>query len=956
MRLDHRKTKAELIAELNALRQRLAQMAGAEAALRESEVRFRLAFSTSPDAVNFNRLEDGLYVDINEGFTRLTGFTRADVIGKTSLEINIWHDPADRKKLVQGLLTQGYYEGLEAQFRRKDGSLTTALMSARVVALAGVPHILSITHDITERKQAEVALRASEAQFRAFMDNLPALVIIKDHALRPIYFNDQYNHFFPGQAWLGKTPRETFPPAIAEAMEAADYKAFSEGHVLYEETWLDQAGAARFYETRKFVIDRAGLEPLLGVIITDITERKQAEAALRASEQQLRLITDNLPASVSYVDAHDLRYRFVNRAFAAVFGMAPEQMQGKQVREILGEVAYARALPYIDQARAGKRIDYENLIPARGEPRWFSLTYIPEFDPHGAVQNLVVLAVDITARKQAEAALRESSERLIHVLANSPTAIYVLKVEGDQAVPVWISGNVAIILGFSVEEALQPTWWPAHLHPDDRPRVLAALAHLFADHYQHEYRFVRNDGRVVWLHDEHRLLRDADGAPREIIGAWTNITERKQAEEALRQLNAELEQRVDARTAELSARTAELSATNAQLVRAMRAKDDFLSAMSHELRTPLTAVLGLSEILQLNVHDPLNEQQLHYVQLIHQSGEHLLALINDVLDLAKVSAGRLELQISPVGVISLCQAACHLVAPQADKKHITVSLALDPAVTEIQADARRLKQILINLLGNAVKFTPAGGQVALAVHGDAEQQRVDFTVRDTGVGIAPEDLPRLFQDFVQLDARLAREYEGTGLGLAMVRRLVELHGGQVRAESEGLGKGSRFTVSLPWVAFLERAAPAEEAPPRPAVARAAGPAATGRAPLILVVDDQPIVLLAVQRIVQANGYRVETIQDSRTAWALARALQPALMLIDVQMPYLDGLELIRQIRADPDLASLPLIALTALAMPGDRERCLQAGANDYLSKPVPMTDLLRAIRRLLSPTEPQVAD
>jgi signal transduction histidine kinase len=234
------------------------------------------------------------------------------------------------------------------------------------------------------------------------------------------------------------------------------------------------------------------------------------------------------------------------------------------------------------------------------------------------------------------------------------------------------------------------------------------------------------------------------------------------------------------------------------LAQASRLKDEFLAAMSHELRTPLTAILGLAELLQMQVAGSLSEKQIAYVQTIYQSGEHLLMLINDVLDLAKISAGQADLQFDRIDVPQLCRAAMHGVESQADKRHISLALVLDPAVLALRADPRRLKQILVSLLGNAVKFTPINGKVGLVVAGDAAQRMVEFTVWDTGIGIAAENLRRLFQNFVQLDARLARDYEGTGLGLALVWQLTELHGGQVKAESNGLGKGSRFTVTLPW--------------------------------------------------------------------------------------------------------------------------------------------------------------
>ena len=253
---------------------------------------------------------------------------------------------------------------------------------------------------------------------------------------------------------------------------------------------------------------------------------------------------------------------------------------------------------------------------------------------------------------------------------------------------------------------------------------------------------------------------------------------------------SDLEQRV-------AERTQALHIANSELRRANRLKDEFLASMSHELRTPLNSILGLSESLQIGTYGPLNERQHSTLQVIEESGRHLLALINDILDVSKIEAGQLQLETGPVSVESVAQASLQFVRQSAFMKQIKVKLSIDSPLTLIQADERRLKQILVNLLNNAVKFTAEGGAIGLEVVADSDNQMTHFTVWDTGIGIAPEDMDRLFQPFVQLDARLARSYTGTGLGLVLVQRMTEMHGGRVSVESE-VGQGSRFTVSFPW--------------------------------------------------------------------------------------------------------------------------------------------------------------
>jgi CheY-like chemotaxis protein len=287
-----------------------------------------------------------------------------------------------------------------------------------------------------------------------------------------------------------------------------------------------------------------------------------------------------------------------------------------------------------------------------------------------------------------------------------------------------------------------------------------------------------------------------------------------------------------------------------------------------------------------------------------------------------------------------------MVAQPALLKQVALELTIDPAVTTIEVDARRLKQILVNLLVNAVKFTPSSGQVGLAVQGDPMRQALSFTVWDTGIGIAPDDQRRLFQPFVQLDPALSRQHGGAGLGLALVLRLVRLHQGSVTLESSPEA-GSRFRVTLPWLQPS-----AEQSASAPGAALLAGqlvrPASTGAPPRILVAEDHEANSALLRDALTAAGYTVAVVRSGVEVLPRAEEFAPALILLDIQLPGIDGLTAIRQLRADPALASIPIIALTALAMPGDRERCLATGASAYLAKPVSLRILAATMAELLA--------
>ena len=556
----------------------------------------------------------------------------------------------------------------------------------------------------------------------------------------------------------------------------------------------------------------------------------------------------------------------------------------------------------------------------------------PHFAPGGTLDG----------HKGTEEGLRASDARYRALVEQIPAIIYITSfAEADTT--FYVGPQIERILGFSRTDWMDgPRLWISRLHPDDRMRVLSKLAdsHTSGDPFISEYRLVARDGRTLWFHDEATVVRDDADTPLCLQGVMLDITKRVQAEEALRQERASLARRV-------AERTAELSAANAQLARAARLKDEFLAAMSHELRTPLNAVLGLSETLQEKVYGPLNEKQLRSLHSIEESGRHLLELINDILDVAKIEAGGLELQIGSLSVESVCRASLRLVKQMAQRKRLKVTFVLGSQAMVIQADGRRLKQILVNLLSNAVKFTPAGGEIGLEVEGDAEREVVHFGVWDTGIGMLKEEMGRLFQPFVQLDSSLSRRHAGTGLGLALVRRLTELHGGGVSVESD-VERGSRFTISLPWRESVRESSLGAESLSSPDLQSLASQP-SGLQPLVLLADDNETNIRTVVSYLQAKGCQVVVARDGVEAIQRAREERPDVILMDIQMPGMDGLEATRRIRADarPSVTSIPIIAITALAMPGDRERCLEAGANAYLSKPVSLKHLFGTIKAQL---------
>ncbi len=526
---------------------------------------------------------------------------------------------------------------------------------------------------------------------------------------------------------------------------------------------------------------------------------------------------------------------------------------------------------------------------------------------------------------------REAQLRYRLLVEQLPIIVYVNPVN-KMSSTTYVSPQIQTILGYRPEEWLSdPEFWQKRIHPDDREAVLAGVerSDLTSQPFEMEYRMLAQDGHVVWFQDQTVLVRDHNGKPLYWQGLKFDITKRKQAEDEIRKLNAELEQRVEERTEELE--------------RALRAKDEFLANMSHELRTPLNAILGLSESLTELTSGPLNEKQQKYIGMISESGNHLLSLINDILDLAKIEAGQIVLNINEADLRQVCQASLRMVNELAHKKNQQVTLKIKDEIGPIWVDERRLKQILVNLLSNAVKFTPENGKLGLEVETDREEKRILMTVWDNGIGISESNLTRLFRPFLQLDSGLDREVTGTGLGLTLVAQMVRLHGGSVAVESQP-GEGSRFTVILPWEPAL--ATDAMLRLKSTGKFRAIKQDQKDR-PVILLVEDTKEVTMMIVDYLEMAGYQVITASDGLSGIDLAKDKHPALILMDIQMPGMVGLEATRRLRADPDFRTTPIIALTALAMRGDRERCLAAGATDYLAKPVSLKKLVQMIEEYL---------
>ena len=549
------------------------------------------------------------------------------------------------------------------------------------------------------------------------------------------------------------------------------------------------------------------------------------------------------------------------------------------------------------------------------------------------------------SRREAEKQQQENLLLVQGILDSIPTPIFYIDTKGT-----YLGCNQEFSQSYGIEKEKLIGHNAYDFNPKERADYLMGIdldlmERAESGTYEEPGTFADGSRHIMVAHKAPFF--DLEGNVAGLIGVMMDITPQKTLENDLKQERASLAEKVEQQTRELRI-------ANEELARAAKAKDEFLAAMSHELRTPLNAILGLSEAMQEEIYGPLTEKQEYTLLRIQESGKHLLALISDILDLAKIGANRLELEIAPVDVHQLCQSSLDIIQESAQKKRLSVHINLDPQVKLLQGDGRRLKQVLLNLLNNAVKFTPEGGNVFLEMEGDPQAGVVRFHIRDSGIGITEENLQTIFTPFQQVDSSLSRQYEGAGLGLALAAEMVKIHGGTLTVESIPR-QGSHFCVSLPWTPKMNAVGFNHPAAQRSAHAPVQLPDPL-TAPLILVAEDNPSNLEVLTDYLESKGYHLANALNGREAIQKTLELKPDLILMDIQMPEMDGLQAIRRIRQEASPASIPIIALTALAMPGDRERCLEAGANGYLVKPVHLKEMLGLISSLLQDAKEEKRD
>jgi PAS domain S-box-containing protein len=994
------------------------------AALQKSEQRYRALMDGASDAIFLSDLQ-GYGIKANHQAEKLLGYSSSEL---ASLHLTQIHPPEVLpavRKHVSSIRENGCGGVLETLILCRDGRQVPVEITASLIDLDDGQIVQAIFRDITQRKQAKLALELEVVRRNAIFNASSDGIHIMDRDGNLIEANDRFAEM------LGYTPAEIVGLTVFDWDGQFSPEAL---HKILQDKSLD-GGTFETIHRRKdgsifpLEISRQAMEwqgeSVLVCISRDISERQaalherqQAAAALKASETELRSLFMGMDDIVFVVDRLGT-YLKVAPTHAKKLMATPESLIGKNIQDFFAPEQAAQFLWTIEQT----------LTTQQTQACEYSLTidYI-EYCFHAKCsplddRSVIWVARDITAakheeiiRKQAEDLICEQAERAILLKDITQRIRQSLNLQtifdtACQEIRDLIHADRVGIFKFD----------PAS-HFDDGEFVAESVGAEFASAiairvkdrcFGENYAALYAKGRSYVVNDIYRngdavchtnilaqfqvranlvmpllcgdnlwglLCIHQCAAPRNWQQSDIDLTQQlaNQLTIAIQQANLfeqvqqELAQKQQAEV-KLTETNHQLSISNQELIRATRLKDEFLANMSHELRTPLNAILGLSESFLEEVFGAINERQKKAISTVERSGQHLLSLINDILEVSKIEAGKLELEMTTVSATTLTNSTLAFVKQLAHQKQIQLTTAFAPNLGNIDVDERRIRQVLINLLNNAVKFTPAGGRVklevqleqaelcALPTNTDLREQLdsgawILFAVTDTGIGITPENQSKLFKPFVQIDGSLNRQYQGTGLGLTLVKQIVELHGGSVILSSE-FGQGSCFTVRLPYYAAAEQQIiPSPEQTPILSIAdgdRSSIDLSPIKYPLILLAEDNQENIDTLSSYLEACKYRLILAKNGHEVISILEdcfntpADLPDLILMDIQMPGMDGLETMQRIRQYPQLANLPIIALTALAMTGDREKCLAAGANDYLHKPVKLKQLRANIQRLI---------
>ncbi len=800
---------------------------------------------------------------------------------------------------------------------------TDYLLKERLDRLgSAVSRALEISKNRAEAAAMVESLRASEARYRRIVETAEEGIWSLDAEARTSFVNPKMAKM------LGYSVEEMIGLALTDFMDE-EGKALTQANQRLLLQGIAEQHDLKFrrkdgtdlwaWVVTNSTHDASGRTIGALAMVTDVTERRQAGMKLAASESRLRAIINTEPECVKLL-APDGSLLEINPAGLRMLEADRfEQIEKHCIYPLVVEEHRQAFKELNEKVFAGKSGILEfQIIGLKGGRRWLETHASPLRDAVGQVTAALGITRDITEQKRAEQELRYQNE--LYQMVQRATNDLIWDWDLATNAVVW-SDTMLAMFGYALDER-GPTiqWWQDNLHPDDRDRVLKGIHEAIDEGetaWSDKYRFQRKDGRYVQVLDRGYVVRDALGKATRMIGAMSDLSLHLRAEEALA---------------------------------ANQAKSEFLATMSHEIRTPMIGMLGMVEILS---HSQLDAEQRSALGVIQSSARSLLGIVGSILDFSKIEAGKLELEPQVVSLRRMVEEEFASCSGAASSKGLRMTCDIDPRIAEAhRADPVRFREILDNFLSNALKFTQHGtvGIRVEVLDSNAASQTLAFRVRDTGIGVSPENQTRLFQPFVQAESTTTRRFGGTGLGLSICLRLAQMMEGNITMESE-VGKGTTmsFVAPFPVADLASLSGPAQPAAwePREAPTREAAMAAGW---LVLLVEDHPTNRVVLLRQLLLAGYQADAAEDGVMALEAWRQHRYGLVLTDIHMPRMDGYQLAMELRKAEALegrARVPVLALTANALQGELDRCLAAGMDDCIIKPVSIPDLDAKLRQWL---------